>query len=197
MTRTIPAALKAALNLNNANALPDVIEQYYAIELMLSTPLRVWTGYGDRTIDGNTYSGLGNIISIDPMIESGDMTAHGMVLGVSGLDSSIITAALTEQYQGKAATIFWGVANTTEVLNAFTGFLDVMTISDSGETAELKVSIENKMITLERAYERRYTGESHRKTIAIENYSNANDSFFNWTARGTDRQLAWGKDDAD
>ena len=41
----------------------------------------------------------------------------------------------------------------------FKGTMDVMTISDTGETANIRISAESKLIDLDRSRERRYTSE--------------------------------------
>ena len=54
MSRTIPNPILAAL------AQPEV-QPFYAVEFMFDTaPVRPWTGYGDRTIDGETDLGAGS-----------------------------------------------------------------------------------------------------------------------------------------
>ena len=50
MTRIVPAAILSGL------ANPEV-EPFYAVEFQFdSGTLRLWTGYGDRTIDGSAIS---------------------------------------------------------------------------------------------------------------------------------------------
>ena len=54
MSRTIAANLLTAL-------LQDDIQPFFAVELLFdSDPIRLWTGYGDKTIEGDTYTGSGN-----------------------------------------------------------------------------------------------------------------------------------------
>ena len=59
MSRTIPSALLTALSQ------PEV-KPYLAVEFDFdSSPIRLWTGYGDRTIGSDTYPGAGNLLSVD------------------------------------------------------------------------------------------------------------------------------------
>ena len=58
MSRSIPAAILAALTQ------PEVYP-FYAVEMLFdSGAVRLWTGYTDRTIDGQTYIGSGNLFRI-------------------------------------------------------------------------------------------------------------------------------------
>ena len=58
MSRTIATDLLNALLEGN-------IEPFYAVELNFDTsPIRLWTGYGDKTIESQTYTGSGNLLQI-------------------------------------------------------------------------------------------------------------------------------------
>ena len=69
MSRSIPAGLLSALQ-------QDVCEPYWAFEAILdSGALRLWTGVGDRTIDGDTYTGASNLVGVDEMGETISLVA--------------------------------------------------------------------------------------------------------------------------
>ena len=58
MSRTVPAALLTAL------AQPEV-QPFYAVELLFdSGPVRLWTGYGNRSVAGNSYIAAGTLLNI-------------------------------------------------------------------------------------------------------------------------------------
>ena len=97
MSRTINSGLLTALT-------GDLVEPYYAVELFFDNgTLRFWTGIGDRTIDSNTYTGTGSLLSVGPSEEVSDLSAKSMSLTLTGLDSSIISLALQEPYQRRQA----------------------------------------------------------------------------------------------
>ena len=178
-------------------ALKD-IEPYYAVELQFEgSTLRLWTGLGDRTINSNTYTGTGNLLEISGLEETGDLTAIGTNLTLSGLDSGIITYALTNDYQGRLCRIYWGVLGVNAVVEVFSGFMDRMTIRDEAESASISLSVESRLITLERPNVRRYTDQSHQGVISTEGYSSSNDTFFKWVARLADKQIPWGRSTVD
>jgi len=188
MSRSINANIVSAL------ANPE-IEPFYAVKLGFSTAtLFLWTGYGDKTINSETYIGSGNLLSIDGLAEASDLSASGTDIVLNGIDSTILTYALTEEYQGREVNIYWGVGGVSEVVEVFSGYMDQMTIVDKGDTSTIKLSVESKLIVLERPNIRRYTEGSHSSVIATEGYSNSNDSFFRWVAKLQDVQVAWGRE---
>jgi len=141
--------------------------------------------------------GTGSLLEIQGLEETGDLTAVGTNLTLSGLDSSIVTYALTNDYQGRLCRIYWGVLEVTSVVEVFSGFMDKMTIIDDGGTSSISMAVESRLITLERPNVRRYTDQSHQSTIATEGYSSSDDTFFKWVARLADKQIPWGRSTVD
>lgn len=184
MSRTVPAALLTALD-------GDEIEVFYAVDLAFdSGNMRLWTGYGDKTINSQTYTGTGDLLTIDGLEEASDLSARGTTLTLNGLDSTIITYALTEEYQGRLVTIYWGVGtNTVEV---FSGYMDKMTIQDAAESATISLTVESRLIALERPNIRRYTRESHAGVRTAKGLSGS-DTFFDWVTKLQDKQIVWGR----
>lgn len=185
MSRTVPAALLTALD-------GDEIEVFYAVDLAFdSGNIRLWTGYGDKTINSQTYTGSGNLLTIDGLEEVSDLSARGTTLTLSGLDTTIVSYALTEEYQGRLVTIYWGVGtNTVEV---FSGYMDKMTIQDAGDNATISLTVESRLIALERPNVRRYTRESHAAVRTAKGLTGS-DTFFDWTTQLQDRQIVWGRE---
>jgi hypothetical protein len=108
MSRTVPAAILSALA-------GESVELFYAIELNFSTaPVRLWTGFGNRTIGGQTYAGAGTLLSISGIEEVADLSAKGITLTLSGVDVSLVSLALQEPYQGRSARVLFGVAGVDE-----------------------------------------------------------------------------------
>jgi hypothetical protein len=185
MSRTIPAALLTALGQPN-------VAPFYAVEFGFDTaPVRFWTGYGDRTIEGNTYIGAGSLIGIGGLEEVADLSAKSATITLSGVPVELVSLALQEPYQNRACRILFGVTNVTDVIEVFGGFMDVMTIEDSGETSTISLTVESKLVQLERAKELRYTNESHRALPG-----NANDTFFSFVADLQDKEVVWGRKSA-
>jgi len=191
MTRTIPSSITALLG-------DATIEPYYAVDLDFpSANLRLWTGYGDRTINSATYLGSGDLMQIDGLEEAADLSSRGTTLTFSGVPSNLVSYALTEHYQGHLCTVYWGLKSVSDVVEIFSGYMDQMTIQDDGESAVIQLKVESRLITLERPNIRRYTQASHDAVIATEGYSNTTDTFFKWVTQLQDKQVPWGRDNVD
>ena len=184
MSRTVPAALLTALD-------SDEIDVFYAVDLAFdSGNIRMWTGYGDKTINSQTYTGTGNLLVIDGLEEASDLSARGTTLTLNGLDSTIVTYALQEEYQGRLVRIYWGVGNNT--VEVFSGYMDKMTIQDAGETSTISLTVESRLIALERPNIRRYTRESHAAVRTAKGLSGT-DTFFDWVTKLQDKPVVWGR----
>ena len=191
MARTIPSSLTSVLGNSE-------IEPYYAADLDFpSGNLRLWTGFGNRTINSNTFTGSGDVMRIDGLEEAADLSSRGTTLTFSGIPFNLVNYALTEEYQGHLCQIFWGIKSVSDVVEVFSGYMDKMTIQDDGDAATIQLTVESRLITLERPNVRRYTQASHDAVIATEGYSNTTDTFFKWVTRLQDKQIPWGRANVD
>jgi len=188
MTRTVSSAFLTAL------ADPE-IEVFYAVNLDFdSGSLLFWTGYGSKVIGGETYTGTGNLLTIEGLEETSDLSARGTTLTLNGLDSTIISYALSEEYQGRSVTIYLGIGS--ETVEIFSGYMDQMQVADSGDTSTIKLTVESKLIVLERPVVRRYTEQSHQAVRNSKSLS-GDDSFFRWLTKLQDKQITWGRSTED
>ena len=179
MSRAVPTGIL------NALTQPEV-EPFYAVEIDLdSGPLRLWTGYGDRTIDGNTYTGGGNLVAISGLEEVADLSAKNITLALSGMPSEIISLALQEPYQRRKVRVLWGVRGVSDFVEVFSGSLNQMVIEDGPESGTISVTVDSKLVELERASNRRYTAENHKARHEF-------DTFFNYVAKLQDKNVRFG-----
>lgn len=183
MSRSVPSSILNALA-------GDTVEPFYAIEAQFTSgTVRMWTGYGDRTIEGNTYLGAGSLLSISGLDEVADLSAKSITVTLSGLDSTILSLALGEPYQRRKLRVLFGVRSSNDVVELFSGSMNTMTIEDSGDTSTISVLVDSKLVELERASNRRYTSESQKSRYA-------GDTFFDYVAKLQDRQIIWGRKEA-
>lgn len=180
MSRTLPAGMISTLS-------GDTITIFYAVELMFdSGAFRMWTGYGDKTINGETYVGGGTLLNIEGITEVADLTASGITLSLVGIPASMLSLALTEPYQGREARVYFGVEGVTDALEVFSGLMDVMTIEHSGESVRVSLSVESKLVTLQRPNIRRYTSANHKLRYPT-------DTFFDYVTDLQDKEVVWGR----
>lgn len=185
MARSIPASILAALSAGS-------IQPFYAIEMNFDTsPLRLWTGYGDRTIDGQTYLGAGTLLTISGLEEVSDMSAKSITIELSAVDATIISLALTEPYQRRECRVLFGltdVTGSTNFIEVFSGQMNVMTITEDGQQGVISLVVDSKLVELERTKPRRYTQE----TMQGENGYNG-DTFFSYVTDLQDKDIPWGR----
>lgn len=181
MTRSTPASLLTALSQ------PEV-QPFYAVEMDFdSAPVRFWTGYGDRTIGGETYLGTGNLLSISGLEEVSDLSAKRITLQLSGVPASLVSLALQEPYQNRECKVYFGTTDTSTPIEVFSGLMDVMTIEDSGDTSTISLTVESKLVRLEKASNWRYTDGSQKSRYP-------SDTFFSYLADLQDRDIVWGRE---
>ena len=100
MTRSLTSPQDAALQ---AGQVPGVI----FVQINFNTPLYVCNLPYAFTWNGQTWLGVGNLGSIEPIREQAQLEAIGVSLTISGVPSDMISTALSEQYQGKQCQIWY------------------------------------------------------------------------------------------
>jgi hypothetical protein len=183
MSRTVPADLLLALSQ------PEVYP-FHAVELNFDTsPVRFWTGYGDRTINGETYIGTGDLLSISGLDEASDLSAKGAALQLSGVPNSLVALAIQEPYQRRTCIIYFGTTNTAAPIEVFSGLMDKMTIEDSGSASNITLAVESKLLRLNKSSNWRYTEANHQSRYS-------DDTFFSYLVDLQDRDIIWGRANA-
>jgi len=168
----------------------DELQPFFAVKLNFdSGDLRLWTGYGDITVDSETYTGGGQVLNISQIEETVEVAARGMTMSLNGVDSSLISLALSENYQTRSAKVYLGVLSSGAVVASpyqlFDGRMDVLTIDDSGETATITMTAESRLIDLERPRLRRYTSEDQK-------LRHPTDTGLDFVAALQEKEIAWG-----
>ena len=152
-------------------------------------PLRLWTGVGTLNFNGYDWTGAGTLLSVSAIEETTETAAKGADITVTNLPSEILALALKAPYQGRTGKIYFGVseASMTEI---FSGYMDQMNIVDAPDGGSIQVSLENKLIDLERARIARYTGQFQKS----RNITGASaDIGFDFVEDLQDQKLSWGR----
>ena len=173
------------------NALDDsVIYPFFAIELQFDTQtVRAWTGVGDATIDGNTYTGTGTLLGISSVEETSEIAVRGATLTLTGVPADLLSLALQEPYQGRVAKIYFGVVDGktySSLTEIFSGYMDEMNIDEGTEFATIELRVENKLIDLERARVRRFTS-SYQESVY------PGDLGLRFVEGLQDKEIVWGR----
>ena len=180
-SRGIDSLLNAALN-------AETISPFFAVDLDFdSAPVYLWSGYNDLTIDGKTYLGAGQLLSISTVDETTEMQAKGATITISGIPSSLISLAISEPYQGRECRIYFGLANDPSgYLEIFSGELDQMNVTEREDTCTIELLAENVLIKLERPVVRRFTAEDQKSRFPA-------DRGLEFVAGLQDKEIYWGR----
>ncbi len=153
--------------------------------------LNLWSGIGDLTVDSVDYVGAGSLLSIGEITESSELSANGITVTLSGVTSPLITKARDEDYQGRELKVLLGAMDASngvisDPVVIFSGFMDVMVINESGETATIQVTVENRLIEFEKTRIRRYTAEDQKIDYP-------NDKGLEFVAEMAEKEIVWGR----
>jgi len=222
MSRTLSTGVTANLE-------DDVIYPFFAVELDFDDGtfvaadgstndriLRLWTGFGTLVYEGDSYFGTGNMLNISDVEETAEIAAKGITLTLSAVPSEVISLALTEPYQGRNCTLYFGLfqksalvtqdstetspiyivkqdggkimleRNKTSLTEVFRGYMDQMNINEGPDTSTIELTAENKLIDLERARVGRFTSE-YQKSIY------PTDKGFDFVESLQEQKLVWGR----
>lgn len=70
--------------------------------------LRLWSGVGTKRWNGLDWTGAGHLLSVSEIEETAEIRAAGTTVSLSGMDPSIISAALAAARQGLPGTVWIG-----------------------------------------------------------------------------------------
>jgi len=207
MSRDLSTALSGSLEDN-------VVYPFFAIDLEFDSPntLRLWTGYGTLVYEGVSYFGTGELLGISSVEETVEMAAKGATLTLSGVPSEVISLALQEPYQGRVCKINFGMFATdnllqedatsyillqdgakislesqqTSLTEVFTGYMNQMNIEESPDTSTIQLTVENKLVDLERPRVARYTSAYQKDKFN-------GDLGLDFVESLQDQKLTWGR----
>lgn len=207
MSRDLSAALSGSLEDN-------VVYPFFAIDLEFDSPntLRLWTGYGTLVYEGVSYFGTGELLGISSVEETVEMAAKGATLTLSGVPSEVISLALQEPYQGRVCKINFGMFATdnllqedatsyillqdgakialesqqTSLTEVFTGYMNQMNIEEGPDTSTIQLTVENKLVDLERPRVARYTSAYQKDKFN-------GDLGLDFVESLQDQKLTWGR----
>ena len=190
MARSITTAFNNALK-------SQIVTPIIATELEFSDgTLRFWNGYGNITMtaggSSKVFTGLGDFLGISPISESSTLQMSGVTLSMSGIKSSLISTALSAQYTNRNGAIYLGMYDTSrnviaDVYTVFKGKMDVLNISEQGNTATITLNIESRLISFDLPINRKYTLEDQQVDFP-------NDVGFEFIPDLQDKEITWGKE---
>jgi hypothetical protein len=153
--------------------------------------LYVWSGDYDLSLDGNTYTGAGTLLSISNIEDTLELKSSGLSVALAGMDSTVLDLALTENYQNRFITVYLGYLSggtdtVAGTMTLFKGRMQSMTINDDPNGSTISVDAENRLIDLQRPSNLRYTKESQQGI-------SAGDTCFDRVQSLQDKEIIWGR----
>lgn len=173
--------------------------------------LRLWTGYGILNYQGLEWYGTGSMLQIDSVEETTEIAARGASLTLSGIPEEVLALALRQPYQGRKANIYFGnftkgllelegsdfilfedgsrielEAGTTNLSQIFTGYMDQMNIEETPDTCTVQLTLENKLVDLERARVSRFTSAYQKSQYPL-------DKGLDFVEGLQDKEIVWGR----
>ena len=197
-----------------ANLNEDVVYPLLFLEMFFdgNQTLRLWSGLGELNFSGNVFFGTGTILGISAIEETAELAARGATLTLSAVPQEVISLALQTPYQGRRAVVSLGFARlspgslvkedgdflltedgdtiglefVTGADEIFAGYMDTMDIEDNGSDSTLTLTVQNKLVTLERQRVVRYTSEYQKTKFPA-------DTGFDFVESIQDKVIYWGR----
>lgn len=211
-TRPMSTAMEAALA-------GDIIYPIYFFEIEnAGTTLRLWTGMGDFTWDGHTWSGVGWILGVSEVEETTETRATSFTIGTPAT-TALIAIVLQYFRKNKPVTIWQGLlgegfaigdpetgialgdpatglmlgnpqgALLEDPIVLAYGLTDIQEIDTDPQKPVIRISCETRIADLERARVRRFTHEDHQIDYP-------GDLFFQYVGSLSDKIMTWGNPSA-
>jgi hypothetical protein len=158
-----------------------------------SGDLRLWSGVGEITHEGEIYTGAGNFLGISSAKETSELEAQGMTYTLTGVNSAILSMFLTEEIQNRPITCWSAIYQPdsspqlmSDPVILFRGRMDLPQLSETGENTTIGVQAESRLIDFNRKNVRRYTSEDQKALYA-------GDLGCDFVATLQDIEIVWGK----
>jgi len=168
----------------------DTLEPIFLMDFDFATgPLSFWTGSGDLVWNSTTYTGSGDVLQFGAVEENAGLKATGVAFTLTGVNAALVSIAQNDDFQGRDCSLRIAVLSGGSIVAdpylLFTGYMDTMAIDDSGETASFQLSVENRLVALERANKHLYTPERQKLDYP-------DDLGFDQVTELQDKSLKWG-----
>lgn len=151
---------------------PEIRVSLFARLNFDSQTLRLWNGAWNKTLDidgegPETWVGLGRFGGVEIASEGSDLGAEPCRLMLTGIESTLLSLAVSEPYQNRRVAVWLALIDSTggiagEAVQIFGGFMDSMSVYDGGERGEITLECLSELAELERPFERRWTDQDQR-----------------------------------
>lgn len=151
-----------------ANEQPHIEEVLFVEMDLPSGWIRVHTRIGNIVWGGNTYQGIGHFGQVGDIDEDAMLRPSGVQLTLTGVDSSVITAAKDEACFGRQVAVYRGTLNVSTLALAadpeieFKGLVDTFTCALGERTGSVVAQCEGELARWQRHNNSLLTHESQQ-----------------------------------
>lgn len=163
MSRSLSASVLAAVTSSSVRPIL-LYEGTWA-----TSTARFWTGLGDLSWNGQTWTGVGNLVGVSEITETAETRVEGVELSLSGVPTAELTRALGAARQGLPCTIYFGVMESDGTVTAdtqFVGRMDTVRFAEDGTSATITVRYLSRLADMRKANGRRYDDEDLKAEYA-------------------------------
>lgn len=139
---------------------------FYEGEFASST-VRFHSGTGPFQWDSKTWIGSGDLGRISQVIETGELRATGLTVGLNGLDPTILATVLNQAQRSKKGKLWLGLLDSAGALIndpkvLFNGFLDQPKLGAKAGKSDIGIVYQNRLAALQRQKVSRFTDEDQQ-----------------------------------
>jgi hypothetical protein len=156
-----------------------------------SGTVRVHSGLGKVTYNGQSYIGIGNLGSIDSLTDTGEVGDTGISLTLSGVDAALVAAVVDDDAIESSGRVFFAVLDEhsrlhdANVCPLFAGTVKRVVVRQ-GNQPQITVELVADAINRPRCGNWRWTDNSHRQR------TDADDGFCKFIEKMAERPFYWG-----
>lgn len=167
----------------------------YALEIFFTSETsRMHTGVGNIVINGDLYYGVGELGNVGVIESVGDENPTELSLELSGIDATLLGAALGAQVRGQNVVLYVTVFSSTTgqlVISepAMRGFVTSYSVV-AGTNNTIQMTVADEFLRYEMSWNRFWSDESHKN-------DEGGDRLCRYTSQMEEREIQWGsKNDA-
>jgi len=138
----------------------------FLVELGLSTTVRLTDWYSDVTYDSNSYEAGGSFLTVDSVVETGQLQIDEINLGFSNVTNQVRSLVQSGAFTDKTVEINLAYFNENETLvgaiNYFTGQIRSVSISESIDNSVLAMTVASHWANWNLTKGRHYSDESQK-----------------------------------
>lgn len=155
------------------------------------TDLRLWSGLGPFSWDGQIWTGLGDLVGFSGVEETREVAAQATSYQLAGVPAATIPASVAQMKQGRPVRMWLGAVNRRmqlvgEPVQLERKLVDRLSAEDDGKSATFTLTAEGWLADFRKSRVSRYTSEDQKRRYP-------SDRGFEYVAYLQDAQILWGR----